>query len=153
MSEGFNDPAPPPDPEERLRASDLVGKACLILPTGTGMWPAKEATVATADAPAQKAQGERPYVEATVYTLDRAGVTAHEEGLRVSWWRTIDDLTANIGTYVLATPKKEADNSIVLAKVSDEKVRAAAAVVVEERKSARVAADLGGEVDPEEAAF
>lgn len=147
--EGFQDPAPPPDATERLKGTTMVGQNCLILWSGEeGEWPAKEATPATETEKAQKAKPPQRYLECSVWTLDRAGVVAHADDVRISWWRVVPDLEQNRHKYLCARPTKDTDNSIILAKVTDGDVRAAAARLVEELIAGKVTDSLGGEVEP-----
>jgi hypothetical protein len=50
----------------------------------------------------------------TVWVLDRQGITAHETGVRFSWWKAVDQLQDMIGKFVSCKPVEQADNSVSL---------------------------------------
>lgn len=128
----FVDPIDPPDPELRMGAADLKNKVCLFRPTAHGEWPAKDATVSE-DGRAIKAQGPRPYIECDVWVLDRAGIVEEGTGVRVSWWRAVEQLKpVALGKFVLAMPVEQQDRSVILLKTSKQEWRDIAATAVKE---------------------
>lgn len=140
MSDGFVDPGPPPPARERLKAKNLVGQNCLILPTGIGEWDAKPATATDRAQPAQE------YVECDVWTLDRQGIVASESGVRISWYRAVPDLKSEMGKYLGCRPTEDTDKSNFLARLPDE-IRPVAKKVCEELIAKKSVDALGGVED------
>lgn len=106
----FVDPPAPPEVGETtsLRAKDLKGQVCIFQPVGEGEWPAKPATES------KPAQSPQPYIECSVWTLDRAGIVQHQDGVRVSWWRAVGQLREMMGQYIAARVVEQDDRSVVL---------------------------------------
>lgn len=121
----FLDPPDPPEGQASLKAKDLKNKVCLFRPTALGEWPAKEATED------QKAQGPQPYVECDVWVLDRAGVIEEGTGVRVGWWRAVEQLKNQMGQVVGAKPMEQDDRSVVLVALTGEAREVAAKVSAE----------------------
>jgi hypothetical protein len=55
-----------------------------------------------------------------VWVLDRAGIDIHDEGVRISWWKAVEQLKDNIGQLVACKPVEQADNSIELTPLAGE---------------------------------
>ena len=128
----FVDPIDPPDAEDRMNAADLKNKVCLIRPFAEGEWPAKEAGT-NEDGTPRKAQGPRPYIETDVWVLDRAGIVESGTGIRISWWRAVEQLRpVEFGEFLLAMPMEQADRSVILVKTSKQEWRDIAATAVKE---------------------
>lgn len=134
----LEDPGPPPEGGQFLKAADLKNKPLLVKPTGTGWYDAKPASPAELDdqgnvvREAQKEQGPQEYVECDVWVLDRAGVVEEGTGVRIGWWKAVGQLKDKMGRYVGGVPLKEANsNSIVFEKLDDTH-RAVAAQVVKD---------------------
>lgn len=128
----FVDPIDPPDPEDRMGAADLKNKVCLFRPVAEGEWPAKEAGT-NEDGSHRKAQGPRPYIECDVWVLDRAGIVESGTGIRVSWWRAVEQLKpVAFDSFVLAMPVEQQDRSVILVKTAKDEWRNIAAAAVKE---------------------
>jgi hypothetical protein len=109
------DPPEPPEGGGSMRAKDLVNKVCVFRPVSVGEWPAKPATEH------EKAMKAQPYVECDVWVLDRAGVIEEGSGVRVGWWKAVEQLKGSLGQYVGAKPRtEEGSNAIYLAALSGE---------------------------------
>lgn len=104
----FLDPPEPPEAGASMKAKDLKNKVCLFLPTAMGEWPAKEATEN------EGAKQPQPYIECEVWVLDRQGVTESGSGVRVGWWRAVEQLRSSIGSYVAGKPVEQEDRSVIL---------------------------------------
>jgi hypothetical protein len=125
------DPPEPPEGGSSMRAKDLVNKVCLFRPTGFGEWPATDD---------KKAQ---PYVECDVWVLDRAGILEEGTGVRVGWWKAVEQLRGAIGQVVGAKPEQEqGSNAIHLLRLEGE-ARAVAAKVTAEIEAQSPADDEG----------
>jgi hypothetical protein len=133
----FVDPVEPPEGGLSMKATDLQNKVCLFRPVAHGEWPAKPESV-DETGKTIKAQGPRPYIECDVWVLDRAGIVEEGTGVRVSWWKAVEQLKGvEFGSFVLAMPLKEDDsNAIVLIKTSKQEWRDTAAQVIKEITSA-----------------
>lgn len=148
--EGFTDPVPAPEGGGGLRAAELVGQFCLFRVTGEGMWDAKPAQEATADTPAKPAQEAKPYIECDVWTFDRAGQTGSGTGVRVSWWKAVEQLkAAGIGAFVAARPMTAPGSKAVELVTLEGDARKAATALVADIKTKEAADALGGEEVPE----
>jgi hypothetical protein len=134
----FVDPAPPAEGMAMMKAADLVNKVCLFRPVEVGEWPAKPA------ADGKKAQAAQKYIECDVWVLDRAGVLEEGTGVRVAWYRCVDDLEAKMGQFVGGKPVKEdGTNSIILVPLEGA-ARDVAAQVVTDLAAAPVADESDG---------
>lgn len=119
----------PPEPPEgggtTMRAKDLINRSCIFRPTGEGYWPAKPATEH------ERAQKAQPFVECDVWVLDRAGVIEEGTGVRVSWWKAVEQLkAAPPGSFMPGKPRtEEGSNAIYLAPLTPEARTVALAVI------------------------
>lgn len=100
------DPPPAPEGGSSARPSDLLNKPCIFKATGMGKWGEESKTPG------------KPYVVVDVWTLDRAGIVDHFEGMWVGWWKAVAQLEHNIGELVACRPTQQADNSIELVALS-----------------------------------
>lgn len=96
------DPPPAPEGGNNVRPADLLNQPILVRPIGIGTWDEES-----------KSPG-KPYVICDVWTLDRAGIVEHHEGMWISWWKAVEQLRENIGSIVACRPTKQDDNSIEL---------------------------------------
>lgn len=96
------DPPAAPEGGSNARPSDLLNTPCIVQPTGTGVW-----------GPDSKTPG-KPYVVCNVWTLDRAGIVDHHEGMWIGWWKAVEQLKGSPGALVACRPTQQADNSISL---------------------------------------
>lgn len=129
----FSDPPPAPEGGGSIRAKDLVNKVCLFKPTGQGVWPASDD------------KKEQPYVECDVWVLDRAGILEEGTGVRVAWWKAVDQLSGKMGEFVGAKPMQiEGSNAIELRPLEGEARSVAAAVTADLEGQGSL--DDGGEV-------
>ena len=56
------------------------------------------------------------YMECDVWVLDRQGVVESDTGIRVTWWRALEQLkNARMGSLIACRPVEQDDNSVVLA--------------------------------------
>ena len=99
---GIIDPPPAPEGGSNARPSDLLNKPCIIRATGLGKWGEESKTPG------------KPYVVCDVWTLDRAGIVEHHEGMWIGWWKAVEQLKDNQGALVACRPTQQADNSIEL---------------------------------------
>lgn len=108
-----------------MRAKDLVNKVCVFRPLSLGEWPAKAATET------EKAMKAQPYVECDVWVLDRQGITEEGTGVRVGWWKAVEQLKAcGLGSFVPAKPRtEEGSNAIYLAPLTPEARQVATQVI------------------------
>jgi len=125
------DPPPAPEGGSNARPADLLNQPILVRATGTGVWDEES-----------KSPG-KPFVICDVWTLDRAGIVEHHEGMWISWWKAVEQLKDSIGQIVACRPTKQDDNSIELAalegKAREVAAEAAAGLVATES----LASDLG----------
>ena len=105
------DPPPAPEGGSSLRATDLKNQPCIIRGSELGTWPAKPAEYDGEGNVVKKAQKESEYVECEVWTLDRAGLLDHHEGVRISWWKAVDQLKGNLGALVACRPMQVDPNN------------------------------------------
>lgn len=116
----LTDPPPAPEGGGSIRAKELLNKVCIFKPTSLGTWPATED------------KKEQPYVECDVWVLDRAGVLEEGTGVRVAWWKAVDQLQSKIGEYVGAKPvQAEGSNAISLLPLEGDAREVAARVTAE----------------------
>lgn len=108
----FVDPPEPPDPDAGMKAKNLKNRVCLFRPTAMGEWPAKEAE---GD---EKAKAAQPYVECDVWVLESEGVVEEGTGVRVGWWRAVEQLKDSLGKFVGGKPVEQDDRSVVLVPLS-----------------------------------
>ncbi len=130
----LNDPPPAPEGGTgSIRAKELLNKVCLFKPTGQGIWPASDD------------KKEQPYVECDVWVLDRAGVLEEGTGVRVAWWKAVDQLSKKMGEYVGAKPmQNEGSNAISLVPLEGEARGVAERVTLElEGQGSLEVADAG----------
>ena len=122
----------PPEPPEGggLKANDLKNKVCLLRPVEIGEWPAKPEERDESGNVTKKAQGPRPYYECDVWVLDRAGIVEEASGVRISWWRAVEQLKDSLGQFVLAMPVEQDDRSVILVKTAREDWRKVGAEAV-----------------------
>ena len=126
------DPPEAPEGGGSIRAGDLLNKICLFRPESIGEWPAREAETDEEGNVTRQASGPKPYVECSVWVLDRAGVIEEGEGVRVSWWKAFEQLKNQIGNYVGANPvKDQGSNAVSLVPLRGEAREVAAKVVSE----------------------
>lgn len=121
----FVDPPEAPEAQASMKAKDLKGQVCLFKPTAIGEWPAQEASEG------QKAKPAQPYVECDVWVLDRAGIVDEGTGVRVGWWRAVEQLKDSIGRVVGGKPTEQDDRSVILVPLSGEARDVAAKVSAE----------------------
>jgi len=134
------DPPEPPEGGGSMRAKDLVNKVCIFRPASIGEWPAKPATES------EKAMKAQPYVECDVWVLDRQGITEEGSGVRVGWWKAVEQLRDSMGRLVAAKPRtEEGSNAIYLAALSGE------ARDVAEKVAAEIENELAAAPAPEPA--
>lgn len=79
--------------------------------------------------PESKTPG-KPYVVVDCWTLDRAGIVDHHEGMWIGWWKAVEQLRDNVGALVACRPTQQADNSIELSPL-DGKAREVAVAAAE----------------------
>lgn len=116
----FVDPGDPPEGGGLMKAKDLINKVCLFRPTGLGEWPPKED---------KKAQ---PYVECDVWVLDRAGIVEEGQGVRVGWWKAVDQLRDQMGSFVGAKPEQEEGSNAIYLRRLEGAARDVAAEVAQQ---------------------
>lgn len=118
------DPPPAPEARERLNAKDLKNQVLLLRPTMHDTIPGTK----------PNDRGEiKPweFVEADVWVLDRQGITAHETGVRFSWWKAVDQLKGMLGEFVACKPVEAADNSVELVALTGEAREVAVSAIKE----------------------
>ncbi len=135
----FVDPTEPPEAAERMKAMNLKNKVCLFRPTSLGEFDPKEG----------KTKGDT-YVECDVWVLDRAGIVEEGTGVRVGWWRAVEQLKPQMGDYVLAMPVEQEDRSVVLIKTSKEEWRKLAAEAVATIAGTGTPVQTGNQQSPED---
>ena len=101
------DPPPAPEGGQHLRGQDLKNRVCIIRPTVLDTVEGKDGKPWT-------------FVACDVWILDRAGIDIHDEGVRISWWKAVEQLKDNIGQLVACKPVEQADNSIELTPLTGE---------------------------------
>jgi hypothetical protein len=139
------DPPPAPEARERLNAKDLKNQVLLLRPTLHDTIPGTK----------PNDRGEiKPweFVEADVWLLDRQGITAHETGVRFSWWKAVDQLSKCIGSFVACKPVEQADNSVELVPLSGE-AREVAEQAIKDIETLAVAAETQTQVADEDGPF
>lgn len=108
----------PPDPPEegaaQLRAKDLKNRVVVLRPVSVGEWPAR----AAADGkPAQQAQA---WIGCECWVIDGSETFEQfEPEVRISWWRTVEQLKDCMGEFVVGRVTEQEDRSIILARLSD----------------------------------
>jgi hypothetical protein len=109
----LHDPPPAPETRERLNAKDLKNQVLLLRPTNHDTIPGTKQNDAGEIKPWE-------FVECDVWVLDRQGITAHETGVRFSWWKAVNQLQDMIGKFVSCKPVEQADNSVSLVPLTGE---------------------------------
>lgn len=127
----LRDPPEPPEGGSNMRAADLVNKVCVFRPTDMGEWPAKPAVHDEAGNVVDQAKKAQPYVECDVWVLDRAGIVEEGTGVRVSWWKAVEQLKDGIGEFTAAKPKQEDGGKAIFLQALSGEARDVAAKVVE----------------------
>ncbi len=120
----FADPPDPPDAGSSLRAKDLKNRVVIFRPVSLGEWPARPATED------EDEKSAAPFVVCDVWELDRSGVVQSATGVRVSWWRVVEQLRTLMGEFVAGKVTENDDRSITLVPLVGEEPRKVAADVV-----------------------
>lgn len=121
------DPPPAPEGGSNARPSDLLNQPVILRATGMGKWGEESKTPG------------KPYVVVDCWTLDRAGIVDHFEGMWIGWWKAVEQLKDNMDALVACRPTQQADNSIELTALEG----AAREVAVTAAATLSLAAEVG----------